>query len=227
MKRLGIWIGVLLGAAFIVWLLHCFVFSSYVILSSDMRDTLQPGDRVIVNKWSYGLRLPYMSLLGYHRLGDEDVQKGDVVVFNDPLDVQQPTIDNRQLLIYRCLAVPGDTISVDSCRLPIPRAGSLIKVDKFNCKLLCNTLRLHEHRHATVRHDTLFVDNMAVRRCVFTKDYYWMVSDKMPNVTDSHLFGLVPFDHIIGKATFVWFSKDNTQNIVYGYRWNRFFHFIK
>lgn len=226
MKQYGIWIGVLLGAAFLVWLLHCFVFSSYVILSSDMEDTLLPGERVIVNKWSYGLRLPCMSFLGYQRIGEEKIQKGDVVVFNNPLEIDKE-IDRRSPLIYRCLAGPGDTISVDSCRLVVPSHGVSVEVTKANCTLLCNTLRLHEGRKATVRHDTLFINNCPVKRCVFYKDYYWMVSDRMPNITDSHLFGLVPQEHIIGKASIVWFSKDPNQNIFYGYRWKRFFHLIR
>lgn len=227
MKRYGIWIGVLVGAAFIVWLLHSFVFSSYLILSPDMKDTVLPGERVIVNKWSYGLRLPYMALWGYHRVGQSNVQKGDVVVFNNPLEVNQSLTDRRSLLVYRCLAVPGDTISVDSCRLVMPRRGCPVEVNKNNCMLLCNTLRLHEKKQALVRHDTLFVNGKPARWCVFSQDYYWMVSDNVPNVTDSHLFGLVPADHIIGKAIFVWFSKDQCQNAVSGYRWNRFFHLIK
>lgn len=227
MKRYSIWIGVLAGAAFIVWLLYSFVFSSYLILSPDMKETMLPGERIIVNKWAYGLRLPYMQIWGYHRVGEAKVQKGDVVVFNDPLKVTEALTDHRPLLVYRCLAGPGDTISVDSCRLVIPHKGQSIAIDRKNSTFFCNMLRLHEKKQAIVRHDTLFIDGKSVRSCTFTQDYYWMVSDNVPNVTDSHLFGLVPADHIIGKALFVWFSKDPKQNLFNGYRWERFFHIIK
>ncbi len=227
MKRYGIWIGVLVGAALVMWLLTCFVFSSYLILSPDMKDSLLPGERVVVNKWSYGLRLPCMRWLDYYRISESKVQKGDIVVFNNPLEVSEPVIDCRKPLVYRCFAVPGDTISVDSFRFVIPKAGASIEVTPSNCMLLCNTLRLHEGRNAMVKKNILYIDCEPVKWCMFTKDYYWMISDKMPNVTDSHLFGLVPADHIIGRATRIWFSKDVNQDLFHGYRWNRFFNIVR
>jgi signal peptidase I len=227
MKRYGIWIGVLVGAAFVMWLLTCFVFSSYLILSPDMKDALLPGERVVVNKWSYGLRLPCMRWLGYFRIAASEVRKGDIVVFNNPLDVCEPVIDCRKPLIYRCLAGPGDTIAIDSCHFIVPKEGVSVEVTQSNCTLLCNTLRLHERRNASVRQNMLYIDGELVKWCMFTKDYYWMISDKMPNVTDSHLFGLVPSDHIIGRAVRVWFSKDTNQDLMHGYRWNRFFNVIR
>lgn len=227
MKKWSIWIWILLGAIFVVWLLHCFAFSSYVMLSSDMKSTLLPGERIIVNKWSYGLRTPYMSLFGYHRWGERPIQRGDVVVFNNPLEQNNKTIDKKDIFIYRCLAGPGDTLSVDSIKLLIPYHGCSITVNNTNRTLLCNMLNLHEKKKAIIRHDTLFVDNKPIKSYIFQNDYYWMVSDNASNISDSHYFGFVPFNHIIGRATFIWFSKDNQKNIFNGYRWNRFFKTIK
>lgn len=45
----------------------------------------------------------------------------------------------------------------------------------------------------------------------FTKDYYWMASNNSVNLSDSRLFGFVPQDHIIGKASLIWFSKEKER----------------
>ena len=66
-----------------VWLVRTFLVTSCFIPSSGMENTLYQGEGVLVNKWSYGLRMPFPSFLGYHRIGNCDVGKGDIVIFND------------------------------------------------------------------------------------------------------------------------------------------------
>jgi len=75
---------------------------------------LQPvflaGDRVMVNRWSYGLRVGGNSVMGYNRLWRSPVQRGDVVAVNDPTDTLQSSVDARRVLFLRCRYVPGDSI---------------------------------------------------------------------------------------------------------------------
>ena len=59
----------------------------YLIPSSGMENSLYRGERILVNKWSYGLRLPFMAWLGYHRWGDKPVRKDDIIVFNNPANL--------------------------------------------------------------------------------------------------------------------------------------------
>ena len=54
-----------------------------------MENSLYRGERILVNKWSYGLRLPFMSLWGYHRWTDKPVRKDDILVFNNPANLSQ------------------------------------------------------------------------------------------------------------------------------------------
>ena len=54
--------------------------------------------------------------------------------------------------------------------------------------------------------------------CYFTKDYYWMGSNNTVYFSDSRLFGFVPQDHIIGKASIIWFSKEKETGLFDGYR---------
>ena len=305
------WILAFVGAIVIVLLLRGFAFTSCLIPSTGMENSLFQGERILVNKWSYGLRLPLMSAFSYHRWRERPVQKRDIVVFNNPAGIQQPTIDRREIYISRCIGTPGDTLLVDSLfsvsspeaqfnpdkkrlytypaskenlitslirtlsitndglmgsddsthvrsfsryeyylleqaigdrnwirpltekqdkelkPLIVPSKGKALRVYPWNITLLRNTLVMHEGKQAEIKNDTLYVDGKPTQHCYFTKDYYWMASNNSVNLSDSRLFGFVPQDHMIGKASLIWFSKEKGTGILDGYRWNRFFQSVK
>ena len=305
------WILAFAGAIAIVLLLRGFAFTSCLIPSTGMENSLFQGERILVNKWSYGLRLPLMSAFSYHRCRERPVQKRDIVVFNNPAGIQQPTIDRREIYISRCIGTPGDTLLVDSLfsvsspeaqfnpdkkrlytypaskeslitslirtlsitndglmgsddsthvrsfsryeyylleqaigdrnwirpltekqdkelkPLIVPSKGKALRVYPWNITLLRNTLVMHEGKQAEIKNDTLYIDGKPTQHCFFTKDYYWMASNNTINLTDSRLFGFVPQDHMIGKASLIWFSKEKGTGILDGYRWNRFFQSVK
>ena len=305
------WIFAFAGAIAVVLLLRGFAFTSCLIPSTGMENSLFQGERILVNKWSYGLRVPLMSLFSYHRWCERSVRQQDVVVFNNPAAIGQPTIDRREIYISRCLGVPGDTLLVDSLfsvsspeaqfnpdkkrlysypatkeqlitslmqtlsitndglmgsndsthvrsfsryeyylleqaisdqnwiqplteksekelkPLIVPGKGKALRVYPWNITLLRNTLVMHEGKQAEIKNDTLYIDGKPTQHCFFTKDYYWMASNNSVNLSDSRLFGFVPQDHIIGKASLIWFSKEKGTGIFDGYRWNRFFQSVK
>ena len=305
------WILAFAGAVAVVLLLRGFAFTSCLIPSTGMENSLFQGERILVNKWSYGLRLPLMSAFSYHRWRERPVQKRDIVVFNNPAGIQQPTIDRREIYISRCIGTPGDTLLVDSLfsvsspeaqfnpdkkrlytypaskenlitslirtlsitndglmgsddsthvrsfsryeyylleqaigdrnwirpltekqdkelkPLIVPSKGKALRVYPWNITLLRNTLVMHEGKQAEIKNDTLYVDGKPTQHCYFTKDYYWMGSNNTVNFSDSRLFGFVPQDHIIGKASIIWFSKEKETGLFDGYRWRRFFRTVK
>ncbi len=237
-RRLRI-ILLLIGALLVAALLRGCVATSYRIPCAGMEDSLYSGDRILVNRWSYGLRFPLMALWGYHRWRTRPVLKRDLIVFNDPADRSASLISRREVYMGRCLAAAGDTLWVDSTFLPaqadtlsyplvIPARGHSVEVHPWNRVLLCNTLLLHERRAAEIRHDTLFVDGKPVNRCRFTKDYCWVGSENAVNPGDSRLFGFVPQDHLIGKATSIWLSIDDKRGWFNGHiRWKRMFRSIR
>lgn len=108
----------------------------------------------------------------------------------------------------------------------IPKKGESIKVEPWNIALIHNTILLHERKTTTVKSNKLWVENQPVESYRFGQDYYWMVAGNSKNTVDSRQFGLVPQSHIIGKASFIWFSKDPNQGLFSGYRWNRIFQSI-
>jgi signal peptidase I len=243
------WIIIIIGSVALVSLIRCFAFTSCLIPTDGMAPALYSGERIIVNLWSYGLRQPFLSLMDYSRLREKRPGYGDVIVFNNPLSsIEQ--IDRRELFISRCIARPGDTVIVDSAYtmltrqqwevarhdsaararltfIVVPGKGVKVDVTDRNRTLLMNTLILHEGHDACIKNNTLYVDGAPTTRCVFTKDYYWVLSDYMRNTCDSRLFGFLPHDHILGRACCVWFSKDPRQGPLSGYRYSRFFHRVK
>lgn len=112
--------GTVAGIILVVVLLRGCVATSYLIPSSGMENSLYRGERILVNKWSYGLRLPFIKLWGYHRWADSPVQKDDILVFNNPANLSEPAIDRREVFISRCIGLPGDTLLIDSLYSVIP-----------------------------------------------------------------------------------------------------------
>ncbi|EJW95493.1 signal peptidase I [gut metagenome] len=106
--------GMLIGVVLITALLRSCVATSYLIPSSGMENSLLRGERILVNKWSYGLRIPFMHWIGYHRWCEQAVHKNDIIVFNNPANYQEPVIDQREIFINRCIGTPGDTLLIDS-----------------------------------------------------------------------------------------------------------------
>jgi signal peptidase I len=131
-KGLKLWGKVFLITLLVVFFIRVFFVESYTVSSSQMETALFKGDRVLVNKTSYGIRLPMTLLsipftfdtffglksysdlihLNYHRLFAGDISRNDVVLFNNPLETDKP-LDKRSLFLSRCVAVSGDTIEVE------------------------------------------------------------------------------------------------------------------
>lgn len=110
MPRMPLWLKALATALVLVLLVKTFAFTSCTIPSTGMENSLYPGERVLVNKWSYGLRLPF----SVWRWRERPALKGDIVLFNNP-NPQSPhtAISRRELFISRVAGVPGDTLMLN------------------------------------------------------------------------------------------------------------------
>ncbi len=97
-----------------VLLIRMFLVTSCIIPSSGMENSLYQGEGILVNKWSYGLRMPFPSVFGYHRLMPRPVRQGDIVLFNNPNPKRPDTgIERRELFISRCIGAAGDTLMLN------------------------------------------------------------------------------------------------------------------
>ncbi len=111
-----------------VLLVRAFLVTSCFIPSSGMENALYEGEGVLVNKWSYGLRMPFPSWFGYHRIASRQVKKGDIVLFNDPTpDSKKGKMEWRNLFISRCIGLPGDTLMLNNELLNV--GGEILSPD--------------------------------------------------------------------------------------------------
>ncbi len=112
--RWTLWLKAVFTAAAVALLVKMLLVTSCIIPSSGMENSLYQGEGILVNKWSYGLRVPFPSLWGYHRLGKKLVEKGDIFLFNNPDPRRESEwMERRELFISRCTGVAGDTLMLN------------------------------------------------------------------------------------------------------------------
>ena len=100
-------------------------FSIHGVTGDGLNPVYENGDRLLINRCSYGLRIEGNALLPYSRLMRRPVNKGDIVAFTVPCDTV------AGLYIARCTAVPGDTIHTTSGNLTVPGLTNCAKTDYY------------------------------------------------------------------------------------------------
>lgn len=165
----------------------------------------------------------------------------------EPVDeVNLDTLDLTQMEASELYYAKQDLVSKERCYpqesdqfgwsainfgpLYIPRKGDKIKLTSENLALY-QTVILNYERHEEeleVRDGKLFVNGEEVSEYTFKQDYYFMMGDNRHNSLDSRYWGLVPMDHIVGKAVMVWFSQEpgSLGSFFQRIRWNRIFTMV-
>ncbi len=212
------------GASFfpviiVVFGLRSFVVEPFRIPSGSMIPTLLVGDFILVNKFTYGIRLP---VLNSKVLQINDPQRGDVMVFRYPAD---PSVD----YIKRVVGLPGDKIAYQNKRLTIngvevpvqPMEDYLHKERAYYSGRFSETLGVVQHailNDRDARADVpMALDFPGRENCVYNHDgvrcevpagHYFMLGDNRDQSADSRVWGFVPDRNIVGKAFFIWFHAD-------------------
>lgn len=98
--------------------------------------------------------------------------------------------------------------------LQIPSAGMKIHIDTGNICLYEKILSTYDDgiHHIEKRNGQVFYDGNVITEYTFKQGYYWMMGDNRHNSADSRSWGFVPFDHVVGKPVFVWFSMKYADN---------------
>lgn len=188
--------------AFVI--LACFFRSAWAdwvhVPTGSMNPTILEGDRVLVDKHTFGLRVPFTLI---HLTQGEDPVRGDIVVFDSPKDGTS--------LVKRVVGVPGDTVALDGERLLIN--GQPASYTEGDTKALHgllaetaaqNPMVLREHALG-VNHDILLLPARAglasFAPTTVPPGMYVMLGDNRDNSADSRVFGFVPRRNIVGRAT--------------------------
>ncbi|WP_080904323.1 signal peptidase I [Parabacteroides sp. Marseille-P3160] len=108
--------------------------------------------------------------------------------------------------------------------LYIPRQNDLLPVDSATIRLYKNLIEYETKKEITFAGGTVLLDGKQIDRYLFRQNYYFMCGDWVPDSRDSRYWGLLPEDHIIGKAFLIWKSWDPDSG---KFRFNRFFKTMK
>ena len=106
----------------------------------------------------------------------------------------------------------------------VPKAGECIELNDYNVAMYGRCIAVYEGHTLEQRAGKYFIDGAEAMEYRFEQDYYFMMGDNRHGSLDSRFWGFVPEDHIVGKASFVWFSVDPN---VGGVRFDRMFKAIK
>ena len=190
-------------ALFLALFIRAFVVQAFSIPSGSMLETLQIGDYLLVNKFSYGIRNPFTNQV-LIPLGQP--QQGDIVVFIYP---QDPSKD----FIKRVIGVAGDKIQIINKKLYI------------NDQIVETPQAIFKDYHIIDQNDSWISANGSAgsRRDNFgpitvPPGQVFVMGDNRDHSYDSRFWGTVPLENVRGKAWIIYFSLDK-KNI--WPRWER------
>ena len=213
------WTAGLFPVILAVFLLRSFVVEPFKIPSGSMMPTLLTGDLILVNKFTYGLRLPVINT----KITDgKALARGDVIVFRYP---PKPSMD----YIKRVVGVPGDEVAYLNKKLTINgQPVSKVEVpDYFDDEVMRYFKQYRENlggkEHLLLNDDTRraglsdaeimsFPNRENCRYsvegvvCKVPPGHYFMMGDNRDNSLDSRYWGFVPDQNVVGKAFFIWMN---------------------
>lgn len=217
--------------ALVVLVLRSFVFEPFRIPSDSMMPTLLDGDFIVVNKYAYGLRLPVV-----HReiVPVGRPQRGDVVVFRYPPEPSVNYIKRLVGLPGDRVSIVADRLTINGEPVPLREIGRYEDGCYLNMRLAVETLGDRQHqvmfcstpgdigapplpgcnrdqpRNYVCREpDVQGLPEPGDRTDILVPPgHYLMIGDNRDNSADGRYFGFVPEDHLVGKATRIWFNWD-------------------
>jgi signal peptidase I len=203
-------------ALLIVFAIRSSLVEAFKIPSGSMMPTLLTGDHIFVNKFEYGLRLPFSNWIAYRR---PPPQRGDIVVFEYPKD-------DRIYFIKRVIGAPGDVIEIKNKTVFVNHNRlSQETLSTENSARILNSLDDHhfnpdhldvlsEHLSEGSGHDlahSILLDktNFALDSfgpITVPSDALFVMGDNRDFSNDSRFWGFVPLKNVKGKAMVIWLS---------------------
>ena len=166
------WIKPVLIAAVLAMFIRTFIVQPFKIPSSSMYPTLKPGDRIFVNKFVYGARIPFTAI----RLPAlEEPKTGDIVVFTSP-------VEKKKYLVKRFIASQGETVEIKDGELYVD--GKKVEVPPVR-----NVFYYNRGEYGAEKKVINVPEGM-----------FFVLGDNSANSLDSRYWGFVPDRNLVGKA---------------------------
>lgn len=171
------WVESIVIAFLLAMVIRTFVVQAFKIPTGSMRQTLLEGDLILVNKFIYGAKIPFIN----KRLPAlKQPKRGDVIVFIYPEDPKKD-------FIKRLVGLPGETLEI--------RNGTIYINDKPVLDTVFNQRYYYNRGNFA----------MEGQKIVVPKDSYFVLGDNSASSKDSRYWGFVPAENILGKAMIIYF----------------------
>lgn len=233
--------GSLFLAVFIALFIRWAFFEAYVIPSGSMLPTLQIHDHIFVNKLVYGLRVPFSEqwLVKF-----KQPERGEIIVFKYPRDMST-------FFIKRIVGLPGDKIYYENGTLfvndkKMEKSAPLSNSDyqwlrdaDFQRDNPSDRLENYLHFYESlsgVDHSVLLrrgENYDAYGPVTVPPDHLFVMGDNRNNSSDGRIWGFLPINNILGRASVVWLTCEETLPVLdflcnpITIRWKRLGHFVK
>jgi signal peptidase I len=165
--------------------IRAFVVQAFKIPSGSMEPTLLVGDHILVNKFLYGVKLPYLQTT---LIPISTPERGDIIVFIYPEDKSKD-------FIKRVIGIPGDRVQMQDKQI-------LINGQPFDDKY-----GVYDERAGST--------SRSFGPVVVPKDHYFVMGDNRDHSMDSRYWGFVPSDAIKGKAFIIYWSWPNWDRFLH------------
>ena len=193
----------------VVLVLRSFLVEPFQIPSTSMVPTLEVGDFILVNKFTYGIRLP---VIRNKVIDINDPKRGDVMVFFPPHE--------KRYFIKRVIGLPGDRIDYVNNQLFINEKRVS---EKLLARLPANRplIELYDETLGEVEHKTrkmIAFSNQSfneryTKGFIVPEGHYFMMGDNRNNSSDSRVWGPVPEENIVGKAFAIWMHWEGLSSL--------------
>ena len=189
-------------AIVVALIIRTFIVQAFDIPSGSMKPTLLPGDYILVNKFTYGMRIPFTNtrIFSY-----KEPKRGDVIVFIYPKD---PSKD----FIKRVIGMQGETVQIIRGKIYIDN------------KLVSDPWGYFDKDESPGFISA--VENFGP--AVVPEGFLFVMGDNRNNSEDSRFWGVLPLNNVLGKALIIYFTwNGKAENLPDKVRWSRIGELIR
>lgn len=170
------WVESIIIAFLLAMVIRTFVVQAFKIPTGSMRMTLQEGDLILVNKFIYGVKVPFFN---FYLPAVREPKRGDVMVFVYPED-------KKKDFIKRLVGLPGETVEI--------KGGSIYIDDKPADDSIFKQIYYYNRGDFAAEG----------QKIVVPKDSYFVLGDNSVSSKDSRYWGFVPKENLLGQALVIY-----------------------